>query len=210
MQFNHDNMNGVRLAEELVNMLDTDYWEMGALEELLARFFVRQAELDAAAEQGLRSWAGMLRSVFTAESEDVRCAVVNTLLDQGVRRVFLTAHDGMLPHMHFADPQDSVVERVRGMTAGGLAIFITEAGGARLGACACRLPAGLRRHQPRGPPRVLLRAVRQHGRGPPLPRPPGHATPCRLTLRVLPPIPSQVRMPARQVRVRRMDQSSRA
>lgn len=142
MQFNHDNMNGVRLAEELVNMLDTDYWEMGALEELLARFFVRQAELDAAAEQGLRSWAGMLRSVFTAESEDVRCAVVNTLLDQGVRRVFLTAHDGMLPHMHFADPQDSVVERVWGMTAGGLAIFITEAGGARLGACA---RAGCRR-----------------------------------------------------------------
>lgn len=142
MQFNHDNMNGVRLAEELVNMLDTDYWDIAALEELLTRFFVRQAELGPAAERGLRSWAAMLRPVFTAEAEEVRCAAVNTLLDRGVRRVFLTTHDGMLPHMHFADPQDSVVERVRGMTAGGLAIFVTEAGGARLGACA---RAGCRR-----------------------------------------------------------------
>ena len=52
MQFNHDNMNGVRLAEELVNLLDTDYWNIAALEELLARFFVRQAELGPAAERG--------------------------------------------------------------------------------------------------------------------------------------------------------------
>lgn len=136
MQFNHDNMNGVWLAEELVNMLEGDAWGAPVLEDLLKRYLFRQAGLTEVDGQELREWAIRLRSVFDAPDDDVRCAAINALLEQGVRRVFLTSHDGLLPHMHFADTGDTVVERVRAMTAGGLAIFIVEAGGARLGACA--------------------------------------------------------------------------
>ena len=136
MQFNHDNMNGVWLAEELANMLDTDTWGIPALEALLKRYLFRQAELGPVAERELRDWVTRLRSVFGAPDDSACCAAVNALLEQGVRRVFLTTHDGMLPHMHFADTGDSVVERVRAMTAGGLAIFVVEAGGGRLGTCA--------------------------------------------------------------------------
>ncbi|NKX51675.1 CGNR zinc finger domain-containing protein [Arthrobacter deserti] len=136
MQFNHDNMPGVRLAGELVNMLDAGTWEIAALEDLLARYLFRQAGLGPAAARELGEWAARLRPVFGAPDEDARCAAANSLLDQGVRRVFLTTHDGMLPHLHFADTGDSVVERVRAMPAGGLAVFIAEAGGPRLGTCA--------------------------------------------------------------------------
>lgn len=50
--------------------------------------------------------------------------------------MFLTTHDGMDPHLHFAETSDGLVERVRAVTAGGLAIFMTEAAGGRLGTCA--------------------------------------------------------------------------
>ncbi|NKX53619.1 CGNR zinc finger domain-containing protein [Arthrobacter mobilis] len=136
MQFNHDNMSGAWLAEELVNMLEADTWEIPELEDLLRRYRFRQPGLGPADGHQLREWATRLRPVFDAPDEGIRCAAANSLLDQGVRRVFLTTHDGMLPHMHFADAGDSVVERLRAMTAGGLAVFIAEAGGSRLGSCA--------------------------------------------------------------------------
>ncbi len=136
MQFNHDNMTGVRLAEDLVNMLETDTWEIPVLEDLLKRYLFRQVELTSVDGRELREWAVRLRSVFDAPDNEVRCAAINALLEQGVRRVFLTSHDGLLPHMHFADTGDTVVERARAMTVGGLAIFIVEAGGTRLGSCA--------------------------------------------------------------------------
>lgn len=142
MQFNHDNMSGVWLAEDLANRLEVGTWEIPALQDLLRAYRFRQAELDLAAARELRDWTIRLRPVFEAPDNEVRCAAVNELLSRGVRRVFLTTHDGMLPHMHFADTGDSVVERLRAMTAGGLAVFIAEAGGDRLGSCAgkeCRL-----------------------------------------------------------------------
>lgn len=138
MQFNHDNMSGVRLAEELVNRLDGGAWDPSSLNGLLERFHYRDPGLDAADAEALREWAGRLRAVFGAADDATRCAAANDLLDRGVRRVFLTAHDGMAPHMHFANPDAAVVGRLRGMTAGGVAVFIAEAGGTRLGACARR------------------------------------------------------------------------
>ncbi|EMY33310.1 hypothetical protein D477_015626 [Arthrobacter crystallopoietes BAB-32] len=136
MQFNHDKMPGVWLAEELVNMLDEDAWEIPVLENLLTNHHFRHSGLDPEVGPEVREWALHLRSVFDSPDADTRCTAVNALLDQGVRRVFLATHDGLLPHMHFADWGDTVIERLRGMTAGGLAVFVVEAGGGRLGTCA--------------------------------------------------------------------------
>lgn len=136
MQFNHDNMSGVRVAEALVNMLDGGAWNAGAVGDLLAGHLFHDPEVGAPEEALLRDWTSHLRTVFDSDSEEDRCATVNALLEQGVKRVFLTAHDGLGPHLHFAETSDSLVERVRALTAGGLAIFITEAAGGRLGTCA--------------------------------------------------------------------------
>jgi predicted RNA-binding Zn ribbon-like protein len=136
MQFNHDNMPGVRLAESLVNMLDRPEWGLLALGEILAAHRFRTPELDPGTEGRLREWTVRLRTVFDSNDQEVRSERINALLADGVRRVFLTTHDGMHPHLHFADTSDSLIERVQAVTAGGLAIFMTEAAGNRLGTCA--------------------------------------------------------------------------
>ena len=136
MQFNHDNMSGVRLAETLVNMLIEDTWGIPILQELLTDHLFRSPEVKSESEKELREWTEKLRVVFEADGEEARCATINTLLAEGVRRVYLTTHDGMHPHLHFAEASDRLIERVRAVTAGGLAIFMTEAAGGRLGACA--------------------------------------------------------------------------
>ena len=138
MQFNHDNMHGVRLAESLVNMLADGSWDRPALEDLLKSHLFRSPRVTPEYRDELREWALRLHTVFAAEDQADRCAAVNALLTAGVRRVFLTTHDDMLPHLHFADASETVVERVRAVTAGGLAIFMTEAAGERLGVCALR------------------------------------------------------------------------
>lgn len=138
MQFNHDNMHGVRLAESLVNMLADGLWDTAALQDLLTRHLFRSPRVTPSAREELHEWAARLQTVFAAENQEARCAAVNDLLAAGVRRVFLTTHDDMLPHLHFADANETLVERVRAVTAGGLAIFMTEAAGERLGVCAWR------------------------------------------------------------------------
>ena len=136
MQFNHDNMSGIRLAEAMVNMLAEGTWGIPVLQELLTDHLFRTPEVTSESEKELREWTQKLRSVFDAGGEEARCATINALLAEGVRRVYLTTHDGMHPHLHFAEASDRLVERVRAVTAGGLAIFMTEAAGGRLGACA--------------------------------------------------------------------------
>lgn len=138
MQFNHDNMHGVRLAESLVNMLADGQWGSDALQELLANHLFRSPRVTPASRNELREWTVRLQTVFAADDQAARCSAVNALLAAGVRRVFLTTHDDMLPHLHFADASETLVERVRAVTAGGLAIFMTEAAGERLGVCAWR------------------------------------------------------------------------
>jgi predicted RNA-binding Zn ribbon-like protein len=138
MQFNHDNMHGVRLAESLVNMLADGPWDGSALQDLLASHLFRSPQVTATNQDELRAWAVRLQTVFAAADQEGRCTAVNALLAEGVRRVFLTTHDDMLPHLHFADASETLVERVRAVTAGGLAIFMTEAAGERLGVCAWR------------------------------------------------------------------------
>lgn len=81
-------------------------------------------------------WSRRLRPVFEAVSQDERCEMVNALLADGAGRVYLTTHDGLRPHLHFAPDGKDVQSRVRAVTAGGLAIFAMEAEGRRLGVCA--------------------------------------------------------------------------
>jgi predicted RNA-binding Zn ribbon-like protein len=134
MQFNHDNITGALLAADLVTLSGRG-WQVGAAAAILAAHQIRRGELDKVAGEQLRVWAGRIVPVFRAESVDVRCAEINTLLAAGAASPYLTTHDALRPHLHFAPDAQDVVARVRAVTAGGLALFVVESEGARLGVC---------------------------------------------------------------------------
>ncbi|MFP3712434.1 CGNR zinc finger domain-containing protein [Puerhibacterium sp. TATVAM-FAB25] len=129
-------MIGVRLAEDLVNLQATGPWEAGAVTEALRRTPIRFDRLDDATLGDLHAWARRLRGVFAADDVEQRAQRINALLAHGVQLVQLATHDGLPPHLHFAGQESSLVQRVRAMTAGGIAIFAVEAEAGRMGVCA--------------------------------------------------------------------------
>lgn len=135
MQFDHDNMTGVRLSVDLVNLRADDDWTEDRVLQALRTHEIRRIEIDADVVRDLGAWAVLLRAPFHADTVDDRCTAVNTLLTEGTAGIYLTAHDDWRPHLHFTPEAESLVGRVKAVTAGGLAVFTTEAEGARLGNC---------------------------------------------------------------------------
>ena len=136
MQFNHDNMTGVQLAADLVNLCSSDDWSRASIDALLRDYDIRRVEVDPAVAAALRRWSIRLRPVFEAIDTAARCHAINALLVDGAASVYLTTHDDLRPHLHFAPDDDDLVGRLMAVTAGSLAIFAVEAEGSRLGACA--------------------------------------------------------------------------
>ena len=134
MQFNHDNMTGPMLAADLVNLARTG-WSNAAAAAILHNHEIRRSTLNDTASQALREWAGTLRNVFSASNLEELCAATNEMLEQGTSRAYLTIHDQLRPHLHFKADHEDVVTRVRAVTGGGLAFFIVESEGTRLGVC---------------------------------------------------------------------------
>ncbi|PYY55868.1 MULTISPECIES: CGNR zinc finger domain-containing protein [unclassified Curtobacterium] len=136
MPFNHDTLVGVRLAQDLANRTPGDGWTVDGLAPVLRDAFVRGAVADSASAAGLTRLAGRLRAVFAKTNEVARVALINELLTESVQTVQVAEHDGLPMHLHFASPDGDLVGRVTAMTAGGLAVFVVEAGNHRLGECA--------------------------------------------------------------------------
>lgn len=134
MQFNHDNMVGALLAADLATLASRG-WGHTAAAEILAEHQIRRWSLTKVAADHLQAWARRLRTPFVAQDESARCEAINALLEAGTARAYLTTHDGLRPHLHFAPDDDDVVARVKAVTAGGLAIVTVESEGSRLGAC---------------------------------------------------------------------------
>lgn len=131
-------MTGVELAVDLVNLFAGEARGAVPVEQVLRAHRIRRPDVDVAALAALGRWTKRLRTVFEAGDAQERCRVVNALLVDGAGGVFLTMHDSLRPHLHFAPDEDDVIGRVMAVTAGGLAIFTVEAEGARLGVCARR------------------------------------------------------------------------
>lgn len=135
MQFNHDNMTGAFLAVDLVNACSEQPWRATELEAILRDHAIRRCHVTAHVARELHRWTGQLRAVFKAADVDARCRAINDLLATGTSNVYLTTHDGLRPHLHFAAEVKDVASRVKAVTAGGLALFSVEAEGRRLGVC---------------------------------------------------------------------------
>lgn len=127
-------MTGPLLAADLVTLLGRG-WEMQQASEALASHQIRQSALTLEASEELRTWATYLAHVFIAENVDDRLEAINHLLALGASKAYVTAHNGLRPHLHFAAEDHDVVARVKAVTAGGLAIFSVESAGHRLGIC---------------------------------------------------------------------------
>lgn len=86
MQFNHDNMPGVRLAEALVNMRAEDTWTAFSLQNLLEKHLFKRPQVAPETDTELRVWTARLQQVFSAEDQAERCMLINGLLADGIRR----------------------------------------------------------------------------------------------------------------------------
>ncbi|MDQ0960426.1 putative RNA-binding Zn ribbon-like protein [Streptomyces sp. B4I13] len=129
-------MVGVHLAVALVNLESTDSWLPETLEEALQEHQIRRPHVTEPASEQIRAWTKRMRPVFEASSKADRCQSVNALLADGAGSVYLTTHDDLRPHLHFAPDGRDLQSRVKAVTAGGLAIFTMEAEGERLSVCA--------------------------------------------------------------------------
>ncbi|MFM9584094.1 CGNR zinc finger domain-containing protein [Streptomyces caniscabiei] len=136
MQFEHDNMVGVHLAVALVNLDSSGSWMPATLEMTLRAHQVRRPQVTGSTSEDIRAWSRLMRPVFEASSQAERCQNINALLADGAGSVYLTTHDNLRPHLHFAPDAQDLQSRVKAVTAGGLAIFALQAEGERLGVCA--------------------------------------------------------------------------
>lgn len=127
-------MTGAFLAADLVNLAHR-HWSRSALLDVLTTHEIRRREVTESGSMSLRDWTGRLRRVFDSGEADTRCTAINDVLDAAVSRVYVTTHNELRPHLHFVSDELDVVARVRAVTAGGLAMFLVEAGGERLGRC---------------------------------------------------------------------------
>lgn len=122
-------MVGVHLAVSLVNLESSGSWGSEALERALQEHAIRRSRVTGSAGEEIRAWSRLLQPVFEASSQGQRCEKINALLADGAGSVYLTTHDGLRPHLHFAPDAQDVQSRVKAVTAGALAIFTMEAEG---------------------------------------------------------------------------------
>ncbi|APU14798.1 MULTISPECIES: CGNR zinc finger domain-containing protein [Actinoalloteichus] len=83
----------------------------------------------------LLDWAARLRPMFDETDLDRQVDRVNELLAESAARPYVSQHHGRTPHLHFADEQRPLEERLRAYTAAGLATAICQ-DATRLGSCA--------------------------------------------------------------------------
>ena len=131
MQFKHYKLSGATVAAELCNA------DVSALayEAVLRDHRVDRGGVNIADVPAIETWLTHLRPVFRAPESSEKIELINGLMRAAGCRPRLVAHDGLAAHLHFADHNAALVDRVRAMTAGGLASAVAALGPSRLGGC---------------------------------------------------------------------------
>lgn len=132
MQFNTYGGNGAQLAAALASAVEPT---AQTLTEVLKSQRITDPEVREQDVDALARWCRRLRPVFGERDQQHQVDLVNGLLAEGTTRVHVATHDGHPPHLHYQGEDDDLVSRVRAVTAGGLAVAVCGAGGARLGRC---------------------------------------------------------------------------
>ncbi|GAB3572253.1 CGNR zinc finger domain-containing protein [Amycolatopsis endophytica] len=132
MHFNPYGGAGAQAAAGLANMPGASAADLVRMMRAAGMSLTR---LSAAEAAGTREWGHRLREVFAEPDPDRRIDLVNALLAESACRPFISRHDGLPAHLHYAYEEDDRGRRVRAYTAGGLAHLLCEDGG-RMGVCA--------------------------------------------------------------------------
>jgi predicted RNA-binding Zn ribbon-like protein len=140
MDFRHYSDNVAALAAELVNtFLDADDEgrpvEPAELTTLLHEHEVR-GTVTAQDVPRLRELADRLREIFAAPDAHTAAVAANRLLADSAAAPWVSEHDNLSPHLHFAPPDAGLVEGTAASTAMGVAIVLCDYGKDRLGQCA--------------------------------------------------------------------------
>jgi predicted RNA-binding Zn ribbon-like protein len=131
VHFNHYGGTAAQLAVALVNAPATVAGYQAVVDEYTQPTSVVSEEHTVA----LAAWADRLLAAFTEPDLDRRVHTINALLAAAASRPFISRHDGMAPHLHYAGVADDIVTRLRARTAAGLAHLLCEDGPDRFGCC---------------------------------------------------------------------------
>ncbi|GHE81964.1 hypothetical protein GCM10017786_10720 [Amycolatopsis deserti] len=132
MHFNPYGGPAAQVAAGLVNMPGAPAAELLRMMRDAGMSLTRLTAAEAAEAQ---AWGRRLRAVFAEPDPDRRIDLVNELLAETACRPFISRHDGLPAHLHYAGEDDTLPRRIRAFTAGGLAHLLCEDPG-RLGTCA--------------------------------------------------------------------------
>ena len=132
MHFNPYGGPAAQVAAGLVNMPGASGADLLHMMRAAGMSLTRLTAAEAAEAQ---AWGQRLRTVFVERDPDRRIDLVNDLLAETACRPFISRHDDLPAHLHYAGEDDGLSRRIRAFTAGGLAHLLCEDAG-RVGACA--------------------------------------------------------------------------
>lgn len=132
VQFNHYGGTGAFLAAALLNTVDFTPPE---LERVLSEHEMSTRVLSAGQARKLAAWVEGVRPVFGEGDIRRQAELVNSLLAGATTSVRVSMHDNHGPHLHYITDTQDPVARISAAVAGGLAVALCGAGGARLGRC---------------------------------------------------------------------------
>jgi predicted RNA-binding Zn ribbon-like protein len=132
MSFNTYTVAGALIAADLVN---GDGADGPALAALLAGYEVWVPAVTPLMAAEINAWARQLRGVFAAADPGQRANRADELLVAASCTPRLVSHDGLPHHLHYAPLAASPPDRVRALTAAGLAQVIADGEGHRLDQC---------------------------------------------------------------------------
>jgi predicted RNA-binding Zn ribbon-like protein len=131
----HFNPYGGAAAQVAAGLVNLGTADARSLVEMMRREGMSLSRLTAEQARHIVAWGQRLRPVFETSDVDERVDLVNALLADSACRPYISRHDGLPAHLHYASEHEDQVRRVRAYTAGGLAHLVCEDPG-RIGRCA--------------------------------------------------------------------------
>jgi hypothetical protein len=105
MHFNHYGGTAAQLAAALVNAPAT----VTGYQAVVDGYTQPTSRVSGEHAVALAAWADRLRAVFTEPDLDRRVHAINALLGAAASRPFISRHDGLAPHLHYAGVADDVL-----------------------------------------------------------------------------------------------------
>ncbi|WP_020673395.1 CGNR zinc finger domain-containing protein [Amycolatopsis nigrescens] len=131
----HFNPYGGAAAKAAAALVNTGTAPAAKLVEVMRAAGMSLTRLSADDATEVIAWGGRLRQVFEETEPDARIDLINALLADSACEPYISRHDGLPPHLHYASERTGRARRVRAYTAGGLAHLHCEAPD-RMGQCA--------------------------------------------------------------------------